>query len=139
MALTEIAGTEPFLTADVSVAINTGASPQSMSTNRNWLDVRHCDDAAIYVYAKGGNASCSLMADYYFQVATKSDAADAAARDLPVVSLALNGTSMVTADAVLPLDCRGIDYIRLDRVGNNESTAGYTATVQAHLRRNKRA
>lgn len=119
-----------MLAADVEVAINTGAIPQDVSAGAVELDVSLRLVAALYLFVQGNAAGCAGDVDFYLQRSPDG----ATWFDLDTITVAMNGTSQVTAAGThADLDLRTTRYLRLGKVGNHEAVAGRTVDVNAYL------
>ncbi|HBC89537.1 MAG TPA: hypothetical protein DCZ94_21580 [Lentisphaeria bacterium] len=119
-----------LLSADEVVAINTTQTMVNVINAKISYFSERTRFKHLFLYVKGTHASCSKALTFYFQVSPDG----VNWHDLSAISVTLSGTDViVNSDTHVALDLGEINYIRLARVTNAETDAGYTATVNAFL------
>jgi len=119
---------EDFLSSDTSIAINSTEVDGTDFTSKQ-IPLAHAQYASLTLYVKGAHASCSK--DIIFKFAaydSKRKAWDTNA--YLTYNLAANGTSAVQKTIALIPD---VEKIKLLSVQNQETTAGYTVTINASI------
>ena len=119
-----------FLSADETVAVNTlktMLNVQSLGVSKYHPMTRF---QSVFLYIKGNHASCAKTVVLYFQVSPDN----VNWHDLAPVTVTLEADAAVTSyGTVISLDLADVNYIRLGKVKNNETTAGNTVTVNAYM------
>jgi len=119
---------ENFLGSDTSIAINSTEVDGTDFTSKQ-VPLKHAEYASITMYVKGAHASCAK--DVIFKFAaydSKRDAWDTL--HYLTWSVPANGTSAVQKTVAVNPD---VEKIKLLSVQNQETTAGYTVTVNASI------
>lgn len=120
---------EPYL-VEAGKTISIAALNKLWNSSSKGINVKSFTDGLIYIYVKGNSALCAQTVIMTFQISPDGNNW----HDLQSITITLAGKKKIQDyTTVKAIDLAGVNFIRLARVQNTESTLGRNAYVSAML------